>query len=646
MDSSGKTIQTVLTSGESDLTWDAGLKFVPKCLTFSFSGNTATDGTDGNIRSYTVDGVKVNVSAFAEDKSTHAWSKAYLGAYSSGLGVTDSSEGSGSGDTHTVDNIGRNNYVLFEFSQQVVIDKAYFGYVVNDSDAQIWIGTVTDPISSHLNLNSSVLSSLGLTELNQTTSSSARWADFNAGEVTGNVLVIAADTTDTTPEDRFKISKLAVCTTDVCDPVTPPPVEAACAKIVGATSINEGSKASYMVQLDKAVDEDVWFKIQTLDGSAHRVDQLASNQDIIWGGYYDYTDKDGRHVVNNKVPNGPYVSDGDHAAVGPKDASWDYTVSKGGVIQAGGEVMVLVKAGETASDAFTIDAWKEKVTVDLDAGNASGYNEGTETFQIKIVSDDSDKVDACAPLLDVSIGDRTSYVTYSPIALDLNGDGIHTTALGETAGKFDLLGNGSPIASGWLSAADAFLAHDANGNGMIDGVSELFGGARGEGFAKLASFDSNGDGVVDALDARFGELLVWQDANQNHSTDAGELRSLAEQGIASLKVGFEEKPLVDDNANVHLEHSSATLADGSSIDMVDVYFNAAPTSAEAAGSNLATLGNLIGSDLNLDALLGAGSSAATAPAQPLVAESANDAGYSEIAAMKHMADLYDQAVCA
>ena len=28
---------------------------------------------------------------------------------------------------------------------------------------------------------------------------------------------------------------------------------------------------------------------------------------------------------------------------------------------------------------------------------------------------------------------------------------------------------------------------------------------------------------------RFGELLVWQDANQNHSTDAGELRSLAEQ---------------------------------------------------------------------------------------------------------------------
>ena len=29
VDSSGKTIQTVLTSGESDLTWDAGPKFVP-----------------------------------------------------------------------------------------------------------------------------------------------------------------------------------------------------------------------------------------------------------------------------------------------------------------------------------------------------------------------------------------------------------------------------------------------------------------------------------------------------------------------------------------------------------------------------------------------------------------------------------------
>ena len=186
-------------------------------------------------------------------------------------------------------------------SQQVVVDKAYLGCVVNQRYCRS--GSAVSPIDfHHLNLNSSVLSSLGFTELNQTTSSGARWADFNAGEVTGNVLVIAP--IPLIPRlrtaSRFQAGGVPA---DPCDPVTPPPVEAACAKIVGATSINEGSKASYMVQLDKAVDEDVWFKIQTLDGSAHRVDQLASNQDIIWGGY-DYTDKDGRHVVTNKVPNG------------------------------------------------------------------------------------------------------------------------------------------------------------------------------------------------------------------------------------------------------------------------------------------------------------------------------------------------------
>jgi large repetitive protein len=34
-----------------------------RCLTFDFNGNSATDGTDGNIRTYAVDGVSVHVSA-------------------------------------------------------------------------------------------------------------------------------------------------------------------------------------------------------------------------------------------------------------------------------------------------------------------------------------------------------------------------------------------------------------------------------------------------------------------------------------------------------------------------------------------------------------------------------------------------------
>ena len=185
----------------------------PVCVTFDFSGNSSSDGSNGNIRSYTVDGVTVKVSGFAEETNGN-FRSAYLGAYGEGLGVTDDSEGSGSNNTHTVDNVYWKNYLVFEFSQSVVIDKAYLGYVDNDSDMEIWIGTVDDPIGNHINLDSSVLGSLGLHEFDRTTSSKERWADFNDGEFAGNVLVIAADTTDSTPEDRFKLEKLELCTSE------------------------------------------------------------------------------------------------------------------------------------------------------------------------------------------------------------------------------------------------------------------------------------------------------------------------------------------------------------------------------------------------------------------------------------------------
>ncbi|MEL7224155.1 MAG: bacteriocin, partial [Cyanobacteria bacterium J06576_12] len=158
-----------------------------------------------------------------------------------------------------------------------------------------------------------------------------------------------------------------------------------------------------------------------------------------------------------------------------------------------------------------------------------------------------------------------------PLALDLNGDGVQTVAFGETEGTFDLNGDGTAIESGWLSSEDAFLAVDNNGNGKIDNISELFGGEVGEGFAKLATYDTNNDGVIDSEEILGGGLTLWQDANSNHSTDAGELISLASQGIASLDTAFVETPVYQ-NGNVLIEHGSATKTDGSKIDLVDAYF--------------------------------------------------------------------------
>ncbi len=182
---------------------------------FYFSGNSYTDGTDGNIRTSSAGSVSVNASAFSRDKSSGAWAPAFLGSYSGGLGVTDSSEGSGGSSMHTVDNVGRDNYVLFEFSESVIIDSVTLGYVVDDSDLSIWIGTLSAPFNNHVQLNDAVLASLGFNEINTTESSSARTANINAGNVAGNVLVVAAWTGDTSPEDRFKLQKLKFNKTSV-----------------------------------------------------------------------------------------------------------------------------------------------------------------------------------------------------------------------------------------------------------------------------------------------------------------------------------------------------------------------------------------------------------------------------------------------
>ncbi|TXT25575.1 MAG: repeat-containing protein, partial [Gallionellaceae bacterium] len=168
----------------------------------------------------------------------------------------------------------------------------------------------------------------------------------------------------------------------------------------------------------------------------------------------------------------------------------------------------------------------------------------------------------------------------SPIVLDMNGDGIHTLALGETTGTFDLLNNGMPVESGWLSAGDAFLAVDADHNGRIDCRAEMFGGEIGQGFALLATYDSNGDGAVDKNDERFGELLLWQDGDSNHRTDGGELKSLAEAGIVSLNPNYEVRPVMQ-NGNTLIEHSVATVGHGQVISMVDAYFSIAPSAGAA-----------------------------------------------------------------
>ena len=573
----------------------------PQDLRFSFTGSSYLDGANGNVRSFTQGDVSVDVSAFRR-KSGGTWDTAYLGAYSGGLGVTNRGE---STSYHRVDNGGSVEYLLFEFDQDVTLNKAFLNYVGQDSDISVWIG---DRNGSDLPALSDNLLNSFTKENNFTSSSYSRWADVNNSGLAGDTVVISAYTGHT--NDSFKLKKLdvsvaseavagvyqntatvtaqTVSDSDISGYVNSQSQSEICAKLVGSSGIHEGNQGSYYVELDAVSTVDRYFTLQVDNGSAERVDHYAGNQDIIWGGYYDTRNSWGNvtKVTYDRVPNGTDPRLGDRAATGPSDASWDYTLYKNGTIDAGNTVTVKVAAGQTQSEAFQVQTWLENVTVDRDSPNNSGYYEGTEQFSISLVSGDADQF--CIDHLDVSIYDQTDYDFVSPIVLDLNGDGIQTTALGATTGSFDLLANGSPIESGWLSGEDAFLAVDRNNNGVIDGNDELFGGGVGDGFAKLASFDANGDSLINSDEILSGGLMLWQDGNENHRTDAGELLTLASQGIESLSTTFKEIPVYQ-HGNLLLEHGVANRTDGSQIDMVDAYFQIEPAVANPLPTTPETL---------------------------------------------------------
>ncbi|WP_166507184.1 hypothetical protein [Frigidibacter mobilis] len=119
---------------------------------------------------------------------------------------------------------------------------------------------------------------------------------------------------------------------------------------------------------------------------------------------------------------------------------------------------------------------------------------------------------------------------YSPLAIDLNGDGIETINHLDMAGIFDFNLGVEVTSHGWLSPDDGFLAWDRNMNGKIDDASELLGGRTLDGFSQLSLFDDNGDGAIDVNDAIWAELLIWQDTNSDTVSQHDELSYISDRG--------------------------------------------------------------------------------------------------------------------
>lgn len=150
----------------------------------------------------------------------------------------------------------------------------------------------------------------------------------------------------------------------------------------------------------------------------------------------------------------------------------------------------------------------------------------------------------------------TTVNTYvDPILLDLTGNGVHMTPMSNGV-LFDTDNSGTLKRTGWADTQTGMLVVD-DGSGQIKNISQMFseyfGGQAGtnggpgqapfkDGFAALASVDANHDGVIDKNDPIWSKLKVWVDANHDGKSDAGELKTLDQLGITSIKVNATAAP--------------------------------------------------------------------------------------------------------
>nr|KIS32919.1 hypothetical protein TQ38_05310 [Novosphingobium sp. P6W] len=136
--------------------------------------------------------------------------------------------------------------------------------------------------------------------------------------------------------------------------------------------------------------------------------------------------------------------------------------------------------------------------------------------------------------------DNTKVGMLSAILVDLDGDGLEARKRGKTDAHFDMDGDGTADDTGWVADGDGLLVIDRNGDGAITHASEISFLAEKENAKSawdgLGTLDANKDGKINATDARFGDLKVWQDANHNGVSDAGELHGLTDLGIKEISL--------------------------------------------------------------------------------------------------------------
>jgi hypothetical protein len=166
--------------------------------------------------------------------------------------------------------------------------------------------------------------------------------------------------------------------------------------------------------------------------------------------------------------------------------------------------------------------------------------------------------------------------SYDPLVFDLSGSGIQLTAESSVAPTFDINSNGFGVRTGWVQPGAGILVLDQNQNGTIDNGNELLNGPGAVGFDELATMDSNHDGKIDASDDVYSKLQIWQDVNGDAHVDAGELKTLAQAGIAVINLANTAQTGVQIAGNTVNSTGTFVRSDGSTAAIDDVSFTIDP----------------------------------------------------------------------
>lgn len=179
------------------------------------------------------------------------------------------------------------------------------------------------------------------------------------------------------------------------------------------------------------------------------------------------------------------------------------------------------------------------------AGVSTTYSIGTLNGVVQVVdnapsADGNDGTDTISSIEQLRFKGGTTVNVSSPIILDLDGNGVKTVSAADSNARYDLDGDGLADDTSWIGNTEGFLFLDRDANGTVTNAGEFSfiddaAGAKSD-LDGLRAFDSNKDGILSSLDAKFAEFKVWQDRDGDGAAEDGEILSLTQANVRSIKL--------------------------------------------------------------------------------------------------------------